>query len=35
VDLADWTLHVAYADRRDPPVLDDLVRRYNGFATWP
>ena len=33
VDLGDWTLHVAYADRRDPRVLDKLVRRYSGFAT--
>ncbi len=33
VDLGDWTLHVAYADRRDPGVLDTLVRRYSGFAT--
>lgn len=33
VDLGDWTLHVAYADRRDPGVLDTLVQRYSGFAT--
>jgi RNA polymerase sigma-B factor len=33
VDLADWTHHIAYADRRDPCVLDALVRRYSGFAT--
>jgi RNA polymerase sigma-B factor len=33
VDLADWTHHVAYADRRDPSVLDALVRRYSDFAT--
>ena len=33
VDLGDWTLHVAYADRRDPQVLDTLVQRYSGFAT--
>ena len=33
VDLHDWTSHVAYADRREPWVLDTLVRRYSDFAT--
>jgi RNA polymerase sigma-B factor len=33
VNMADWMHHVAYADRRDPRVLDALVRRYSGFAT--
>ena len=33
VDLTDWTRHVAYADRREPCVLDELVRHYSGFAT--
>ncbi len=33
VDPHDWTCHVAYADRREPWVLDTLVRRYSDFAT--
>ena len=32
VDLAEWTHHVAYADRRDPEALDSLVSRYGHFA---
>lgn len=33
VDLALWTRHEAYADRREPRDLDVLVERYSSFAT--
>ena len=33
VDVGLWTVHVAYADRREPRHLDRLVERYSGFAT--
>jgi hypothetical protein len=33
VDLALWTRHVAYADRRETRDLDVLVERYSSFAT--
>jgi len=33
VDVGLWTVHVAYADRREPRHLDRLIARYSGFAT--
>ena len=33
VDVALWSEHVGYADRREAHRLERLVRRYSGFAT--